>query len=258
MWGEWGDNEVVGRMCSPNVDCTHIMKYMPPSDENQNSPSVVPQEPETPQGNAPALQAMSDTTSNDEMTPSVDTTQASVVSEIPDSSVVTEAEQVTVPVPDSVETTQTEPSSDAAIPEVVTIPIVETPSPNSGDVMESEHLPETVNGSNGVSEPIPSPSASGAVESEITQSAVATTVASTSIVLLLLQKGRAIIQLRKYKKLERIMGLFAKKPHIRNDDVEKLLRVSDATATRYLSLLERSGKITQSGKAGRGVVYVKT
>lgn len=42
---------------------------------------------------------------------------------------------------------------------------------------------------------------------------------------------------------------------ITNDDVEQLLRVSDATATRYLDELEEDGKITQVGKTGKGVHY---
>lgn len=47
------------------------------------------------------------------------------------------------------------------------------------------------------------------------------------------------------------------KGKITNDEVEKLLHVSDATATRYLSLLEREGTIKQFGKIGAGVVYGK-
>ncbi len=42
---------------------------------------------------------------------------------------------------------------------------------------------------------------------------------------------------------------------VTNNDVEKLLGVSDATATRYLSELERNGKITQIGTTGKGVYY---
>lgn len=40
-------------------------------------------------------------------------------------------------------------------------------------------------------------------------------------------------------------------------EVEKLLRISDATATRYLDILEKEGKIRQEGKTGKYVVYVK-
>ena len=41
---------------------------------------------------------------------------------------------------------------------------------------------------------------------------------------------------------------------ITNNDVESLLSVSDATATRYLQELEDEDKITQEGE-GRGVFY---
>ena len=60
------------------------------------------------------------------------------------------------------------------------------------------------------------------------------------------------------------MALFEKQengstssPQVTNDEVERLLRVSDATATRYLDLLEKEGKLRQEGKTGKHVVYVK-
>ena len=46
---------------------------------------------------------------------------------------------------------------------------------------------------------------------------------------LLRQMAQATIQLRIQKKLVKVMGLFAKQTEITNDDVEKLLHVSDAT-----------------------------
>ena len=57
------------------------------------------------------------------------------------------------------------------------------------------------------------------------------------------------------KKLDKIMALFLQHSKITNDEVEKFLHVSDATATRYLSILEKEGKIKQSGKIGKGVSY---
>ncbi|HSE34945.1 MAG TPA: hypothetical protein VLB83_02370 [Candidatus Paceibacterota bacterium] len=77
----------------------------------------------------------------------------------------------------------------------------------------------------------------------------------SGIVGLILAKARAIKQIRRQKKLLKIMTLFARKDTITNDDVERLLRVSDATATRYLSELETIGKVVQVGKTGRGVEY---
>ena len=73
----------------------------------------------------------------------------------------------------------------------------------------------------------------------------------------LLVKARSMIQFRKRKKLDKIMTLFLKKQKITNDEIEKFMHVSDATATRYLSQLEKEGKIKQSGKTGKSVFYTK-
>lgn len=73
----------------------------------------------------------------------------------------------------------------------------------------------------------------------------------------LLIKARNAIQSRKRKKLNKVMTLFAKQTKITNDEIEKFLHVSDATATRYLSQLEKEGKIKQTGKTGRSVFYTK-
>ena len=73
----------------------------------------------------------------------------------------------------------------------------------------------------------------------------------------LLNKARFAIQTRKRVKLDRIMTLFAKRTNITNDEVEKFLHVSDATATRYLEILEKENKIKQSAKTGKGVSYSK-
>src|SRR3989344_5591091 len=71
----------------------------------------------------------------------------------------------------------------------------------------------------------------------------------------ILAKAQQVIQFRKRKKLDKIMTLFLKQSKITNDEVEKFLHVSDATATRYLSQLEKEGRIKQNGKTGRGVSY---
>ena len=71
----------------------------------------------------------------------------------------------------------------------------------------------------------------------------------------LLILARNAMQFRKRKKLDRVMTLFLKQSKITNDEVEKFLHVSDATATRYLSQLEKEGKIKQNGRTGKGVSY---
>jgi len=73
----------------------------------------------------------------------------------------------------------------------------------------------------------------------------------------LLTRARLAIQDRKRKKRDKIMTLLNTKSKIANDEVEKLLHASDATATRYLSALEKEGRIRQVGKTGHGVVYQK-
>ena len=73
----------------------------------------------------------------------------------------------------------------------------------------------------------------------------------------LLKIARAKIQTQKQQKLEKIMKLFDTKEKITNDDVEKLLRCSDATALRYLNELVKQGKIRRVGKTGAGVEYTK-
>jgi Fic family protein len=55
----------------------------------------------------------------------------------------------------------------------------------------------------------------------------------------ILAKAQLVIQNKKRKKLDSILTLFAKRTSITNDEVEKLLHVSDATATRYLTILKK-------------------
>jgi hypothetical protein len=62
-------------------------------------------------------------------------------------------------------------------------------------------------------------------------------------------------QSKKREKIDEILNLFAERQTVTNDEVEKLLHVSDATATRYLEILENENKIKQVGKTGKGVKY---
>ena len=71
----------------------------------------------------------------------------------------------------------------------------------------------------------------------------------------LLIKARNAIQFRKRKKLDRVMTLFLKKSKITNDEVREFLHVSDATAERYLNVLEKENRIKQVGKTGHAVSY---
>jgi predicted HTH transcriptional regulator len=73
----------------------------------------------------------------------------------------------------------------------------------------------------------------------------------------LIAKAREAIQNRKRKKIDHVMDLFAKRTNITNSQVADFLHVSDATATRYLQILENENRIKQVGKTGKGVKYEK-
>ncbi len=62
---------------------------------------------------------------------------------------------------------------------------------------------------------------------------------------------------KKKENLEKVREFFAGQRRVANDDIEKLLGVSDATATRYLDELEKEGLIRQVGKTGKHVYYEK-
>lgn len=56
------------------------------------------------------------------------------------------------------------------------------------------------------------------------------------------------LRFRKRARLDKILQLAARKGRIKNDDVEKLLKVSDSTAQRYLNQLVLEGKLHRSGE----------
>lgn len=62
-------------------------------------------------------------------------------------------------------------------------------------------------------------------------------------------------QSEKQQRKEKILAMIREKDSTTNNDVEKLLSVSDASATNYLQELEREGKIEQLGERGRFVSY---
>ncbi len=61
----------------------------------------------------------------------------------------------------------------------------------------------------------------------------------------------------KEERKRKILELLLTQGSLTNNQVENLLGVSDATATRYLEELEEEGKIKQVGEVGRGVHYLK-
>ncbi len=57
------------------------------------------------------------------------------------------------------------------------------------------------------------------------------------------------------KHLDAVLALAAKQAQITNDDVQRELNVSDATATRYLETLAEFGQLTRVGQRGQSVYY---
>ena len=60
---------------------------------------------------------------------------------------------------------------------------------------------------------------------------------------------------KKAENIGKILEYLRGHEKIQNNDVEKLTGVSNATAERYLSELEKEGKITQHGAIGQSVFY---
>jgi hypothetical protein len=165
---------------------------------------------------------------------------AEPVAEVPSAEAVAEA-----PVDTSTITSES-PSVDSGSEDGMTMPVeIKAEEPRTPPTQQGTAQPEPTRTPEPPASPVPA------------QAPVIATPPPQNIVGLILTKARLMIQLRKQKKLLKIMPLFAKKNSITNDDVEKLLHVSDATATRYLSELEKQGKIRQSGKVGHAVTYLK-
>ncbi|MFA4834294.1 MAG: hypothetical protein WC619_05680 [Patescibacteria group bacterium] len=145
----------------------------------------------------------------------VENTTASTTPEIQ-----TENQPVATTTPSSAEATADPPVGEASKP----AEIIETPTP----------------------EPIPTPP---------------TPESSPSPIKNLLLKAKEMIQFRKGAKLEKIMVLARTKAaagagqgKITNDDIQKLLYVSDATATRYLNQLTKEGRLKLTSRRG-GAFY---
>ena len=60
---------------------------------------------------------------------------------------------------------------------------------------------------------------------------------------------------KKAENKEGILEFLQNNKKVTNNDVEKLVNVSHATAERYLDELEKEGKLTQHGKIGQNVFY---
>lgn len=200
-----------------------------------------------------------------------------VAEEIPTPSETPTEEQVTTPTVEEVEisslktsprgitsiplrSTEERPPSEVSESQPITpTQEVETPQPTEPiqEVKQSQLAP---------AQEVPNPvQQSQTSENEISTSSVVPpsstpprgTTFSRDFVFNLLNKARAKIQERKRNKLDKIMLLFESNPNISNSDIQKLLRTTKRSATRYLNILEKEQKIIQVGNKGRGVKYVR-
>lgn len=72
------------------------------------------------------------------------------------------------------------------------------------------------------------------------------------------RNGNGLIAEQSAKKAgnkQKILVFVQEHGEIRNNDVEKLAGVSNATAERYLNELEKEGRLTQHGTIGKNVFY---
>ena len=168
-----------------------------------------------------------------------------------------------IPPENSIPPSPQEPIPDAPIPPMDSVPAKVPPVAPESPMEAESAIP--VNNDNGLVSPENSqiertaqtenPSVNEPVPEASTQQTAQIPVIEPFAKLSLLAKAREAIQFRKRKKLEKIMGMFLKQASITNDEVEKLLHISDATSTRYLEQLEKEGKIKQEGRTGKSVSY---
>lgn len=69
------------------------------------------------------------------------------------------------------------------------------------------------------------------------------------------ENKRTAQQKEKEERKTQIIDFLQRNGRVANNDIEKLLGVSDATATNYLEELEKENQIIQHGSAGRSVYY---
>ena len=60
-------------------------------------------------------------------------------------------------------------------------------------------------------------------------------------------RGLAARRAREQAKLDKLLAFVREKGSVENDDVQKLLRISDATASRYVSKLVKNGSLVRTG-----------
>ena len=140
------------------------------------------------------------------------------------------------------------PTEVAQAPET---PVSEPSSPTMGS-NDTETSPEAPQGPEDVSTPIPVSNTAPESSAPLPQNQPVPIVeVSRPDPRSFLAKALASIQFRKKAKLAKVLNFALEKKSITNDQVEKILHVSDATAGRYLEQLVKNGSLRKIGPNGR-------
>ena len=141
-----------------------------------------------------------------------------------------------------------EPTVEPPIPPIDTIPSDMPPVAPKAPRDAFTPVPvEDQNGANKAENQVPEYPAPAPPTSATTQTQPLAQQDERGFIKSLLIKAQAKIQFNKQKKLDKIIQLTQKNQIITNDDVQKLLYVSNATATRYLVKLVQQGHLTRIG-----------
>jgi hypothetical protein len=168
--------------------------------------------------------------------------------------------QTAEPVPTPVEPESSQPNGSTPIdlpPETPESPIndsasIPVESDNSGLNQPESEVPEAPNEAQTQEpiQPVPvqsAPSAPAPLTQPAPQPQSPAQQDQTGFIRALLAKAQAKIQSNKQKKLDKIIMFAQKNKIIANEDIQKILHVSSATATRYLVKLVQQGRLARVG-----------
>jgi hypothetical protein len=144
------------------------------------------------------------------------------------------------PAPSATQATSAEP--DSVIPEESQLAPESTEEPPQVEVNAPDQKPATQSATSSVPQQSPAGQSSQSVPSAKWSAANRAHAAAKRV-------GRKEVRLAK------VVELAKEKGRITNDDIEKLLHVSDATASRYGTILVQRGQLKREGK-GRAAKYM--
>lgn len=137
-----------------------------------------------------------------------------------------------------------EPVAEVSVPEVAPVAEPTPVEPTTAPILESPPTPEPV--VQEVSEPeaaLEPPPAAPSPSSTTPPAASPPKVSAKNHML-------TVVRARKQERLEKIVALARERKSITNNDVQKLLTISDTTATNYLNALVLAGRLRRSGHDG--------